>query len=99
MKKHTAIVQSPEKLEGKPIYAEYFYEKTFNVNTAYYVPSHDKMYYIFTVDGEDKAEFSELNNIYGVILYVTETGFIQTLSFENENDFRTVASWLEELSV
>lgn len=65
------VICSPGKFEGEPVWAPYFYEAMLNGESD---PVNGVDY--FELTAEDKAEFPELADSFGIALEESEQGFV-----------------------
>ena len=81
------IIQSPGKFEAELVYIPYFWD--FYMNGW----EDDRDYFDgvpfsgYVVTEEDRKEFPELVGIYGVILYESGQGFVNSQSFETKEKY------------
>ena len=95
------IIRTLGKFEGEMLYAPYFYEIVMNgFGDQYYLPQEDRVYSVFPVGDEDKAEFPELEDGIGVICFETDQGFfiVESYTVGQETQFNLAVSELAELA-
>lgn len=89
-------VAGPGKFEGEPAYVPYFYE--FGLNTQCDYEAYDALetyYQAFKVRENDTSIFPELVGTYAVVLWESDNGFVNSASFDSEEDFDKAWSEIE----
>lgn len=76
------IIRSPGKFEAEMLYAPYFYDAMLNGESD---PVNGVDY--FELTAEDKVEFPELINVYGVALEESEQGFVYVTTLDTKEEF------------
>jgi hypothetical protein len=95
------VIHSPGHQEGNMIYVPYYYDMVMKGEDeeVEYGPD-DKPYSFFKVVDEDLQEFPELEDIYGIMLWTSDQGFVmyQTLAdaeaYQEQMD--RIREWAEE---
>lgn len=73
------IIRNPDKFEGEPVYAPYFYDLVMNgMSDESDDRDGDSVTDWFNLDDNDKALFPELAESYRVALWQDDSGFVHT---------------------
>ena len=90
-------ITSLGKFEGEMCYAPYFHSLIGEgfVPDKYHVEGY--WYSCFNVNNEDREEFPELNDIYGVICHESDQGFFFCEAHETAKEYQEAEKELEEL--
>jgi len=81
------IITSPGKFEAEPLYVPYFWDIAMVSGEEETVYDDETPISFFIVSDDDRKEFPELDNIYGLALWETDTGFVNCTIFETEKEY------------
>ena len=77
------VINSPGKFEADMLYAPYFYDLVMDGVGEEHMDG-DRPISFFKVGPEDRAEFPELEGVYGVACYESDQGFFFCVAYDNE---------------
>lgn len=77
------IITSLGKFEREPVFAVHFYDAYLNGASSYESANVS----FFEVDAEDRAEFPELAEVYGVALEESERGFVSVVTYKTQAEY------------
>jgi hypothetical protein len=89
----SGVIRDLGKFEAEPMYAVYFWDSGMNGMAD----EDENGVWFFVLSPEDKAEFPELADDYGVAIEESDTGFVYCTVFGTEDGYRaSVARMIEE---
>lgn len=72
------IIQDLGKFEAEPAYAPYFWDFVLGGSSSETLYDNDRPVDVFIVDAEDVAKFPVLQDVYAVVIWETDQGFVNT---------------------
>jgi hypothetical protein len=85
--------KGPGKFEAEPIYIPYYYDQILDGGTGedIYFGEGQPVYTMIIVSDEDREIFPELADVFGICIWESEQGFV------NSSEFETVEDYTDEL--
>jgi hypothetical protein len=90
--------KGPGKFESEPIYVPYFWDMVLDGSggESFYFGENESVYEMIEVSEEDREIFPELNGIFGLCLWESSQGFVNSASFDSEKEFNAEMANLQE---
>jgi len=92
------IIQSPGKFESHMLYVPYFWDMVLE---GFYdeelFDEYDRPVSFIKIREEDLEEFPELESIYGIALWEDDYGFVNSIEFKTEKEYREAIKELESI--
>lgn len=85
------VIRTLGKFESEPLYAPYFWDMGLDGAWSEDVAN----VYFFIISPEDRAEFPELGQVYGVAISESETGFVYADLLETESQYAMAVQYCE----
>jgi hypothetical protein len=93
----SGIIRTLGKFEGEPRYVPYYWDISMEQgqDDEVYFNENEPLYLFFVVTDEDKVKFPELADIYGICLYETEQGFVNSCIYGTSQDYNAELERME----
>lgn len=85
------IIRQPGKFESEMLYVPYFWDMSLEGGAEYDFGRTQ----FFKIDETDRANFPELGSYYGIGLEETSQGFVNSILYYTEREFKDNVRWAE----